>query len=107
MEPMDPKGDDERLARMRGDELANLERITASLASIADDLEAGEAVGSAEIRKTVLEISQTQRVVLEQRKNLGNILGDQNGAGAELDLGAARREINSRLDRLRGTLDSG
>jgi len=104
---MDPNGDDDRLARLQGDALAILERMTAALASITDDLEAGNTAPAAEVRKTITLFSQAEMTVLEKRKQLENVLGNQNGAGAELDLGAARREIIGRLDRLRGTGDSG
>ncbi len=98
MEPMDPNGDGEKLARLQGDALAILERMTAALASLADDLEAGSTTAPAEVRKTITLFSQAEITVLEKRNQLENVLGNQNGAGAELDLGAARREINSRLD---------
>jgi len=104
---MDPNGDGEKLARLQGDALAILERMTAALASLADDLEAGSTTAPAEVRKTITLFSQAEITVLEKRNQLENVLGNQYGAGAELDLGAARREINSRLDRLRGASASG
>ncbi|WP_461471932.1 hypothetical protein [Pararhodobacter sp.] len=85
--------------------VAQAERQLAALGAAIDqvivDLESGQSVSGSDLRATVMSLRKALEAVFSERARLETLERNAGQRSGELDLDAARAEIERRLDRLR------